>query len=82
MPSGHLCCLSARAVDAAVGSVGATEFSDVDLGLLGEEVVAMPVYLGKGRSDRPLSSALRGDVHLLLWQDWSLLSAAEFSCCR
>lgn len=65
-----------------MGSVGAAEFPDVDLGLLGEEVVAVPVYLGEGWRDRPLSSALRGDVQLLSLQDWSLLSALEFSSCR
>ena len=46
----------------------------------------MPIRLGGGWRDRPLSSALRGDVRLLSLQDWSFLTTAEISagphCCR
>lgn len=46
----------------------------------------MPIHVREGRRDRPLSSALRGDVHLFSLQNWSLPTAAEISagprCCR
>lgn len=36
----------------------------------------MPIHLGEGQKDRPLSPALRGDGHLLSLQDWSFPTAA------